>query len=94
MRDTDGGLVYSGTTNESGAILFGAIAPGDYTVTNTYTPEGYDPVATGMNPQSIHVSQGQQSDISLLFESSVQPQLIIHYMETESGLPVPVASLL
>ena len=89
VRDTDGGLVYSGTTNESGAILFGAIAPGDYTVTNTYTPEGYDPVATGMNPQSIHVSQGQQSDISLLFESSVQPQLIIHYMETESGLPVP-----
>ena len=88
VRDTDNGLIYSGTTNSSGTILFGAIAPGDYTVTNISDPEGVDPVDTGMNPQAIHVSESQQSNISLLFQSTVQPQLIIHYMETETGLPV------
>ena len=88
VRDTNDGLVASGVTNESGAILFGAIAPGDYTVREISHPSGVDPVITGMNPQSIHISQGQQEDIQLLFESSKQPNLIIQYLETETGKPV------
>lgn len=88
VRDTDNGLIASGTTNESGIILFGAIAPGDYTVREISRPTGIDPVITGMNPQSLHVSQGQQSDIQMLFESSKQPSLIIQYLEAETGKPV------
>lgn len=88
VRDTNNGLVASGVTDKSGTVQFGSIAPGDYTVTEVFAPAGIDPVHTGLNPQSIHVSQGQDSNISLLFNSSKQPTLIIHFMETETGEPV------
>ena len=77
-----------GATNKSGAILFGAIPPGDYTVHNTSNPVNVDPVIAGMNPQKIHISQEQQGDVQLMFESSAKPSLIIQYLETESGKPV------
>ncbi len=44
VRDTDGGVVYQGVTNESGAILFGTIAPGDYAVYLTNDPAVVDAV--------------------------------------------------
>lgn len=88
VRNTDNGVVYQGATNKSGAILFGAIPPGDYTVHNTSNPVNVDPVIAGMNPQKIHISQEQQGDVQLMFESSAKPSLIIQYLETESGKPV------
>lgn len=88
VRDTDDGVIYTGETNESGTILFGSIAPGDYTVRETYRPDDIDPVASGMNPQKLHVSQGQQSNLTMLFESTVKPQLIINYVESETELPI------
>lgn len=88
VRDTNNGLVASGVTDRNGSLEIGAIPPGDYSVREVFTPVGIDPVVTGFNPQSIHVSQDQDSNISLLFSSSEQPTLIIHYMETESGEPV------
>ena len=88
VRDTNNGLVASGATNKDGVLDIGFIAPGDYSVREVSTPTGIDPVVTGMNPQSLHVSQDQDSNISLLFSSSKQPTLIIHYMENETGEPV------
>lgn len=88
VRDTNNGLVASGSTGKNGTVEFGAIPPGDYTVSEVRTPTGIDPVHTGLNPQKIHVSQEQDSNISLLFNSTKQPTLIIHFMETETGEPV------
>lgn len=88
VRDTNNGLIASGTTDSTGTWFAGAIPPGDYTVREVYTPVGIDSVVTGMNPQSVHLAATQESNVSLLFSSSVQPTLIIHYMDRETGLPI------
>lgn len=86
VRDTDGGEIFNGTTDENGVVKFGAIAPGDYTVTEESRPSDVD--VPYDNPQSVHISTNQQSDITLLFESTKRPNLIINYREAETGLPV------
>lgn len=86
VRDTDGGEIFSGTTDENGVVQFGAIAPGDYTVTEESRPSGVD--VPYDNPQDLHISTNQQSDITMLFESTERPYLIINYRETETGLPI------
>jgi len=88
VRDTNDGLIAAGATDETGTWFMGAIPPGDYTVREVSTPTGIDKVVTGTNPRALHVSETQDSNINLLFTSSVQPTLLIHYMENETGMPV------
>lgn len=86
VRDTNGGEIGRGVTNESGVVEFGTIAPGDYTVTEESHPDDVD--VPLQNPQSLHISTEEQEPIVLLFESTKRPTLIIYYMETATGLPI------
>lgn len=85
VRDTNDTLVASGTTDSTGILYIPTIAPGNYTVRETFTPTGIDPVSVAQNPQNLTVSQsGESGDYSLLFNSSEQPALFIHYLEKET----------
>lgn len=84
VRDTNGGLVATLTTDSTGTAYLSHIAPGDYTVTEVFTPTGIDPVSVGRNPQALHVQQADNGDYALMFDSSEMPALLIHYLERES----------
>jgi len=84
VRDTNNGLVATVPTDSTGTAYLPHLAPGDYTVTEVYRPSHYDPVSVGKNPQSLHVQQTDNGDYALLFNSSVKPALVIHYLEKET----------
>lgn len=95
VKDTNGGIVATLTTDSTGTAYLPFIAPGDYTVTEVYHPAGVDPVSVGRNPQALHVQQADSGDYILMFDSSEQPNLIIHYVEREThkGIPGAIFSL-
>ena len=95
VKDTNGGIVATLTTDSTGTAYLPFIAPGDYTVTEVYHPTGVDPVSVGRNPQALHVQQADSGDYILMFDSSEQPNLIIHYVEREThkGIPGAIFSL-
>lgn len=95
VRDTNGGIVATLTTDSTGTAYLPFIAPGDYTVTEVFTPTGVDPVSVAKNPQSLHVQQADSGDYALMFDSSEQPSLLIHYLERVShkGIAGAVFSL-
>lgn len=89
VRDTNDLVVAEGYTDSTGTYYVPKIAPGNYTVRETYTPTGVDPLTPAQNPQQLTVLQNENSgDYSLLFNSSTQPSLLIHYLQkgTHTGI--------
>lgn len=85
VRDTNDQVVATGYTDATGTLYIPTIAPGNYTVREIFTPTGIDPVSVAQNPQSLTVAQSENTgDYSLLFNSSEQPALLIHYLEKET----------
>lgn len=85
VRDTNDQVVATGYTDSTGTLYIPTIAPGNYTVRETFTPTGFDPVSAAQNPQSLNVAQNENDgDYSLLFNSSTQPALLIYYLERET----------